>query len=1626
MVNFDWHSIRSLNGTQAHGFEELCAQLARSEKPSNATFVRKGSPDAGVECYCSLPDGTEWGWQAKYFSTLENSQWSQLDHSVRRALEKHPNLARYFICIPRDRSDGRIDGQLSALEKWNERVEKWQGWADDRGMDVEFIWWGASELVERLSHPEHVGRVWFWFDSTAFTQQWFEDRLDESIRAAGPRYTPEINVELEITDELKAFGQSESVINEVKGLAPSIQQEFQDVRRGRTNAENDETKLALDRLLEFQIEIRRRFSTLEATPEGIRELADLEKALTDATETAEQAEEVLFESESDDEQDDSDAEVRPTHPERPFRDLPERVFRLRSTLLRAHSQTIRINRLANSNLMILNGDAGTGKSHLLCDFASDRIGTGAPTVLLMGNRFRDSSEPWTQILQQVGMQDANTEMLVGALEAAAQAANQRALVMIDALNESEGWRMWPDHLPSFLARVDRSPWIATLLSVRSTYEKLVIPDEVREQAEVRTHPGFSGREYDAMRKFFTYYGIEFPSTPILRPEFSNPLFLKLICKALELRGQSRMPRGFSGITATFEYYLKSVNDRLAESLDYNVNDHYVREALVKISEYLEGHGTRWIPREEAERALNELLPRQGHSQSLLNGLVSEGVLYEDILWSGSGALDNLNPTPLKRFWDPIVGACRGMIGSVVGRVRRAILTKESECPDDIHVSERGSDVIAQYYMAAGLEPPRSVGNSDESEPQEVVYISYERFVDHIVAKRLIDRHLGVNALTRGFRRIFRKGRELAALGLGEMHTSRGLIEAMCIQVPERTGKELVSLASDVVDNPHFREAFVQSIVWRNLNAFSDETTEVLEHLMREGESLPYVMDRLLTVSIVPGHKFNAEYLDGMLRRDTMPERDRWWSTYLHYAHGNKGAVDRILDWVLDESSPSTGEVEESVLELTGTTLAWMLTSSNRFVRDRTTKALVALFSNRLIETKRLVERFSDVDDPYVAERIYGAAYGVAMRSHDSIAVGQLASTVYEAVFASGSPPAHILLREYARGVVERAIYLGAELNIEMESVRPPYTSEWPEIPSEDDIDALISELCSRERCGEQSELGWRRIRSSVMGGDFSSYVIGDNSRWLNVSLDDPPWQSPDDRLSLLLSECSDSEFEAWEDYRQSDRPMPIIIGTQDPNGGVTGRTLLVEGRMISLESEDSEESEEAESILNQHRQNQENALRDLLSRLTPEHRDRMEVILHDRADRDNWNRHRMDMNWIRRYVLWRVFDLGWTTDNFGTFDERVNMYHSRNPDKPERIGKKYQWIAFHEILAYISDHFQYRQDYANGDRAYLGTWQEGLRDIDPSCLMPETPIGESSEGHRQTWWSQPTYEAWDAETGHEEWVARDDDLPNAQELVGAVSSADGERWIPISTYVCWEQPVAANIYPLQVEKRELWMILTGYFVKSEDADAFIDWTHRVDFWGRWMPEKDGFYLYYTYLGEYGWSPAFKHYNRRDCSEESSQDWTIPKPRGDSDQEDCPVAVRLAHDRYNAESSTSDCSVADGYSLRVPHHELLSSLGLRWSGHGADYVDRAGRLAAFDPSAHEEGPPCLLIREDLLNEYLEREGLALCWTVLGEKWVIGMLDNRSYPGALRLTGAYRHTEDGPDGNVRMIAVPPKDG
>jgi hypothetical protein len=143
------------------------------------------------------------------------------------------------------------------------------------------------------------------------------------------------------------------------------------------------------------------------------------------------------------------------------------------------------------------------------------------------------------------------------------------------------------------------------------------------------------------------------------------------------------------------------------------------------------------------------------------------------------------------------------------------------------------------------------------------------------------------------------------------------------------------------------------------------------------------------------------------------------------------------------------EPPAEVVRLGALTLCWALASSNRFVRDRATKALVQLllgYPDVLIE---LMDRFlhldgDRVDDPYIFDRLVLASYGFILRVGHACPdeVGKIARTVLDHVYGDAGQPAHAsrsaLLCDAARNVVEAAARIGVLDEDAARRVRHPH------------------------------------------------------------------------------------------------------------------------------------------------------------------------------------------------------------------------------------------------------------------------------------------------------------------------------------------------------------------------------------------------------------------------------------------------------------------------------------------------------------------------------------------------------------------------------------------------------------
>ena len=1502
-MSLEWQHLRPWHGSQHNAFEELCCILAASEPPPNAlSFERKGAPDAGIESYWTLKNGDEWGYQAKFFlSPPNNTQWCELDESVKVALEKHPRLVRFTVCLPIDRPDPRLSGKKHMQDRWKERVEKWQGWA--KGRTIEFEYWGQHELADRLSQDKHRGRYRFWFDRDRFSDEWFKNHLKEAVEQAGERYTAPLNVELPISQLFDGLARTPAFWHRLRQRILAIRDVAAKPFYSDFPAELEaDRKDVYDKLRAVVLTANR----LEENPAIPLELSDLTAALDAADKTVYEFSRKLDIIEESQRKAVETAENRSL---RRYSDdkLNDCLRRLRdfSDALEAAGEFLESPqaRLAAGRSLLVTGDAGAGKTHLLCDAAEQRFKLGFPTVVLFGEQF-NTDDPWTNIIRLLG-QTGSRDDLLSALDAAGEARRCRVLILLDAINEGEGLTIWPAHLAACLTVVARYAHLAIGLSVRTTYRNLVIqpPTLVPARLLEVEHTGFADRGYAAVRRYFGYYGLKQPSMPLLTPEFRNPLFLKLFCSAVKNEGLTEVPPGVSGITGVFDFFLRSINTKLAhpKQLNYDVTQMLVQKAVTQLSTAMAASNATSLPVATARAICDRLLPGREFERSLFRRLQTEGVIMR-------------------------------------------------------HINSWGY----------AREP---------APPEEVVRFTYQRFSDHLLLKPLLAgvarpvrpavvRKLAADLLKAGFR--------------------RGLLEALAIQLPEEFGIELPDVAPAIAADRSARQAFIESIAWRKSEAVTTNTRECINrHLSGERHEQHQLLDVLLMVSAHPNHLLNADFFHRHLLKFSMPERDAWWSVYLHQAYDEEGSVSRMIDWAWEEDDRS--HLSDESVRLAATMLLWFCTTPNRFVRDRATKALVSLLEDRIGTLRKLIPAFWKVDDPYVTERLMAVAYGCAMRTADLAGLSLLAQEVYDTVFR-GEPPAQLLLRDHARGVVAVAMQRGFKLNGDPQRLVPPFNSAWVKTPP------TLKQLEKRYNEGKtQEEWARRAIYSSMTHGDFGVKVIDGYFEWTGRRRNSRrrSMQQIYDDFVLALKPGERLQFDYYisELNKDSSRRLAEILGEKLGVKPAPNPTLAT-----------------TESILTGC----------LSKKLARTFRDKIKPFLLD--PHKSKNAERFDLNLMRRWMLQRILQMGWTVKRFGNFDSNIRDPRGRDAHKPERMGKKYQWITYDEILARCSDNLEFddSQTHDFPEESENGMWTISYRNIDPSLLLSAKPAAPENEIPPPIWWIPAQFDDWASKPAPAEWLKYTGDLVPIPSLL-RIKDPAGRAMLCLEGFKKWKQPESIGKMAIQLpDRREVWLRWRSYLVRREHFADTLNWARSYDFMGGDLDRSS--FWYHTHLGEHYWQPGFQA--RREAL------WKEPS---NFRQRNWPHPLIDTCAEYLCENGTFDCSMAETVCVSIPCQFLFEGLKLRFSGRGVDCRNESRQLVMFDPSTTAVGPSCLIADEQQLRQFLDQSGLALFWGVCGEKNIYpddsSKMDTE-WMGRLRFNGCYSFSGDKMVGAIHTEFVEPR--
>ena len=769
--------------------------------------------------------------------------------------------------------------------------------------------------------------------SLELTEEWFVSQNRVQIKNLGDRYLPDLNVELNIKNVFDALGRNESFYRLLIEKTDKVLIELKDLQH---DSLNENRRKIYDYIKEFKVESVEPLRIQDILNEVDIILRVIDKEISDNYKKLH----------------DKSSKIND--------ELQNVIYKLNKVHNMLYEFTTYLNSseisAVNNPYILLYGEGGIGKSHIIADTIMKRNSEGKQSLLFLGQHFKENNNPFIDILKMLELK-CSSEQLLSELNQIAEEKKSRIIIFIDALNEGNGKKIWKDYLAGMVEKFKLFPWLGLVVSIRSEYvEPLFADNRSLDNEFVKVnHQGFSTMEYDAIRKYFEFYNIQFADIPFVEQEFRNPLFLRLLCEGFK---NKRIDLSSISFTDVYKNYLLSINLRISEICEYSRHINIVAKVINEMVLYKHnaGVGNNLIPLSSAIEIIIDVERRYNINKSLLDELLSNGVITQN---------SNYNN-------------------------------------------------------------------------EECIYVTYEKLDDYLYAKLLtveLD-DIGVDQFRSKYQRL---------RGYGD------ILEALAIALSENAKYELFEIFDEERLNSNIISSFCNSLKWRKPDSISQKVIDYINNVvLRSQIGFERLFDVLVLISSKVGHSLNAERTVEYILNFPMPDRDATFIKLfddLYYEEGS--SINRLLDWCL--SKKTKDNALEGTVRLAATMLATFLISSNNTLRDKTTKALVNLLSGRIDILISVLEKYKDVDDPYVVERLYAVAFGCIVSEQKSDKIEALAIYVYDTFFKNEYIYPNMLVRDYAKSIIEYAKYKVSSSTLSNLDVQPPYKSEMPEVPTDDEI-----------------------------------------------------------------------------------------------------------------------------------------------------------------------------------------------------------------------------------------------------------------------------------------------------------------------------------------------------------------------------------------------------------------------------------------------------------------------------------------------------------------------------------------------------------------------------------------------
>lgn len=1000
----DFSRLRAYNGKTTQCFEHLCYQLAFKEYGHLGTFtaIDGSGGDGGVEFYLDLHNGERWGWQCKFFGDSGRLSVSSRDtgisNSFETALRNHGNLTKYFVCLKTDlttESTSKKSNKFSKGEKnwFDEELTK--KIPSDRSISLEF--WGEARFIAFLKDPKNIGIRNFFFGELELNQEWFNKKFYENFEKVKDKYDPDLHAVDQFTQSIVdfvLFDLDYTILT--TGLKDDLIKIVNEIESS-INSFNSAKMLSKGEHLqrndfyrasqEFKSLVDLAFAKISFVNDCFTNY-EPEKLINFTSEDLRSASITFLDKL---EQINFDEKLRASGDSQSIISNMSKFFETYGRFFRNYFHGFQ-------QELHLIADAAKGKTHLSVDMAYKRIKREQPVLFLTGDKFTDETSITAAMQKILDIPlEFSFDDFLNALEIYGSINKVRIPLIIDGLNETVSQRLfspiWANHLQAFINKILQRKNLVIISTCRGSYADRIWDDITK--TEFHHINGFGDNQtiQEALGKYFKKYKLKADMFFAPVEKFRDPIFLKIFC---EIKNPNWCSSGEILVNLEEESsydvlneYLIQINSRVTKNNPIlKSNEIFVSTALKKLSNYL---------------------------------------------WD-----NNLREMSVEDFYKLIDG--------------------ESNYEKD----KSKADIL----IHEGLVISRDIRSK-----VEYISFTYDVLAGYMIAENLIDHHSNLSFFksSKFIKKVF--------LPMGQHPLFEDVVAALCLLLPQLkntsfhhllTGDKLIKLSKTKVykNLPNFLknkfnyhleyfdyvfDESIQSLFKLPASIVKQSDAAIVWELFSKGnENRELLYDLFFKTVAELNHPLNAVFFGKLLADLKMSERDVSWTEYVRQkSYRLEEFIDRFEMQCRNNGTES--DLIKKKQKLISKILVWFLTSTNRRLRDKATRALYFYGRKITADFMSLVQESLSYNDPYIWERTLAAAYGVVMAEYNSFKQDKernelfcgFCKSIYELIFAEQAPfgTTHILARDYASRLIELCLSHNHELLSEAEriNVRPPYS-----------------------------------------------------------------------------------------------------------------------------------------------------------------------------------------------------------------------------------------------------------------------------------------------------------------------------------------------------------------------------------------------------------------------------------------------------------------------------------------------------------------------------------------------------------------------------------------------------------